>query len=279
MAYIFPGEGSLNYYPCQYGGSKIQCRGPKQATDAAYLAFLGGTETYGRFVQSPFATLLGRGLALPAVNLAAMNAGPDLYLNAPDLLQIAARARLAVVQITGAQNMSNRYYTVHPRRNDRFLSGSALMAALYPDMDFSEYNFIRHLLGALYERSSERFEIIRTELQVAWLARMRTLLDKIGQRAILLWLSDQPLDDKPWTAQPEPFKTEPMLVSRTKVEQLRDKVLDIVVAQTSAEALERGTGGMNFPQGELDIASELPGVGAHEEAALLLAGAIGRFAK
>jgi hypothetical protein len=29
----------------------------------------------------------------------------------------------------------------------------------------------------------------------------------------------------------------------------------------------------------LDIASELPGVGAHEEAALLLAGAIGRYAK
>jgi hypothetical protein len=36
---------------------------------------------------------------------------------------------------------------------------------------------------------------------------------------------------------------------------------------------------MSFPQGEASIASELPGVGAHEEAALLLAGAIGRHAK
>jgi hypothetical protein len=114
---------------------------------------------------------------------------------------------------------------------------------------------------------------------MAWLARMKTLLDKIGQLVVLLWLSDQPLDDQPWTARPEPFKTEPMLVSRTMVEQLRDKVLDVVVAQTSAEALQRGTDGMSFPQGEASIASELPGVGAHEEAALLLAGAIGRHAK
>ena len=206
-------------------------------------------------------------------------AGVDVFVNDPTIMAACATADITVIQMTGAHNLSNRFYKVHSRRNDRFLSGSPLMAALYPDMDFSEYNFTRHLLGALFERSPERFEIIRTELQMAWLARMKTLLDKIGQRVVLLWLSDQPLDDQPWTARPEPFKTEPMLVSRTMVEQLRDKALDVVVAQTSAEALQRGTDGMSFLQSEAGIASELPGVGAHEEAALLLAGAIGCHTK
>ena len=206
-------------------------------------------------------------------------AGVDVFVNDPTIMAACATADITVIQMTGAHNLSNRFYKVHSRRNDRFLSGSPLMAALYPDMDFSEYNFTRHLLSALFERSPDRFEMIRTELQMAWLARMRPLLDKIGQRVVLLWLSDQPLDNQLWTARPEPFKIEPMLVSRTMVEQLRDKALDVVVAQTSAEALQRGTDGMSFLQSEAGIASELPGVGAHEEAALLLAGAIGCHTK
>ena len=264
---------------CRYGNSRLFFRGPKRNLSGRYNAFIGGKETFGKYLDHPYPALVEAALGKTCVNFGVVNAGVDVFVNDPTIMAACATADITVIQMMGAHNLSNRFYKVHPRRNDRFLSGSPLMAALYPDMDFSEYNFTRHLLGALFERSPERFEIIRTELQMAWLARMKTLLDKIGQLVVLLWLSDQPLDDQPWTARPEPFKTEPMLVSRTMVEQLRDKVLDVVVAQTSAEALQRGTDGMSFPQGEASIASELPGVGAHEEAALLLAGAIGRHTK
>ena len=81
MAYIFPGEGSLDYFPCHYGSSRILFRGPKRDTDRAYVAVLGGTEAYGKFVPDPFPDLLERDLGLAVANLGCMNAGPDVFLS------------------------------------------------------------------------------------------------------------------------------------------------------------------------------------------------------
>ena len=56
----------------------------------------------------------------------AFKAGTDDLRDSPAL----AVARLTVLQVTGAQNMSNRFYSVHPRRNDRFLKASPLLRAM-----------------------------------------------------------------------------------------------------------------------------------------------------
>ena len=58
------------------------------------------------------------------VNLGCLNAGPDVYLNDPEILRIASKADVTVLQVVGAANLTNRFYTVHPRRNDRFLHAS-----------------------------------------------------------------------------------------------------------------------------------------------------------
>ena len=62
---------------------------------------------------------------------------------------------LTVVQVMGANYLSNRFYSVHPRRNDRFLRASTVMQAIFNDVDFSDFTFTRHMLGALYELSPE----------------------------------------------------------------------------------------------------------------------------
>ena len=65
---------------------------------------------------------------------------------------------------------------MHPRRNDRFLRASERLQSLYPEVDFTEFHFNRHLLGRLQELSEERFAEIAGELRQAWLARMKHLL-------------------------------------------------------------------------------------------------------
>ena len=264
---------------CRYGNSKLFFRGPKRSLSGRYHAFIGGTETYGKYISSPYPALVEAALGRACVNFGVVNAGVDVFVNDPTVMAACATADITIIQVMSAHNLSNRFYKVHPRRNDRFLSASTMLMALYPDVDFADFNFTRHLLGALYSRSPEKFEIVRAELQMAWLARMRAMIDKVGQRIILLWLSAEPLNDRPWNEKSEPFKSEPMMVSGTMIEQLRDKVLDVVVACPSEEARLLGTQGMLVPPAEAEIASELPGVGAHEEAALMLAQAIGRFAK
>jgi hypothetical protein len=87
-----------------------------------------------------------------------------------------------VLQIPGAQNLSNRLYTVHPRRNDRFLRASGILRTIYRDVDFTEFHFTRHMLDHLRCLSEDRFDIVRNELRVAWMARMQRVLSR-GARA------------------------------------------------------------------------------------------------
>ncbi len=59
MAYENLGESALDYVPCRYGKSKLLFRGPKRKLTAPYVAMIGGTETYGKFVETPFPALTG----------------------------------------------------------------------------------------------------------------------------------------------------------------------------------------------------------------------------
>ncbi len=274
MAYVFPGEGSLDYYPCQYGSSRILFRGPKRDIDRAYVAVLGGTETYGKFVPLPFPDLVEQELGLPVANLGCMNAGPDVFLNEAAVTQIAAQASVTVVQILGAQNLSNRYYAVHPRRNDRFLGATPLLRAIFPRVDFTEFNFTRHMLMSLQNASADKFEVVAEELRAAWVTRMKLLLSRLGRRVILLWVSDQ--------APPSPTRRvdlarNPLLIDSEMIHAIRAPVAGYVEAVFSAAALSQGVEGMAFAPMEAPAAAGLPGPSAHREVADLLMPAIHRL--
>ena len=43
----------LDYEHCRYGQSRISFRGPKKNLKGRFIAFLGGSETYGKFVRKP----------------------------------------------------------------------------------------------------------------------------------------------------------------------------------------------------------------------------------
>ncbi len=188
MSFEIPGTGAPEELACRYGVSKLMCRGPRRKLDKPYLAFLGAGETFGRFVDHPFVALVEQALNRPCVNLGNTNSGLDAYVQDPEILRIASEAQLAVIQVTGAQNLSNRYYRVHPRRNDRFLAASPLLKEIYQEVDFTTIHFNKHLLNTLHATSPERFAIVRTELKQTWLARMRLLLRSLARKPLLLWL-------------------------------------------------------------------------------------------
>ena len=92
MAYAYPRDGALDYFPCRYGNSRLMFRGPRRDLDAPYAVVLGGTEVYGKFVPRPFLDLLEERLGRPVVNLGCVNAGLDAFLNDADTLQVARGA-------------------------------------------------------------------------------------------------------------------------------------------------------------------------------------------
>lgn len=177
---------------CRYGASRLLVRGPKRALDQPYVAFLGGAETFAKEIARPFPAVLERELGVTCVNLAAVCAGPDAYMGDPALLAVAAGARVKVVQLSGAHMLSNRFYSVHPRRNDRFVKASAQMRQQFAGVDFTDFAFVGHMVGQSAQDNPAGFALLRTELETAWQARMRRLLEVLGPPVVLLWVERPP---------------------------------------------------------------------------------------
>ncbi len=271
MSYEKLGQGALDYQPCHYGDSRLTFRGPMRDLTKSYALFVGGTETYGKYLAKPYPALVEDEIGMPCVNFGCVNAGVDAFLGDPFSLEVARKANVVVLQVLGAHNMSNRFYRVHPRRNDRFLDASAIMKSVFPEIDFTEFHFTRHMLSALSARASDRYVLLREELCQAWVARMRLMLNSIPGRKYLFWFSAH-------APQTDPLKTglgaDPLFVDRGMIDVLRPLITGVIEVVASDEALKKGSTGMVFSDLEEMSAKRMLGPLAHAEAAAALVKAL-----
>jgi hypothetical protein len=266
MMMVGPGAGALDYFPCRYGMSRAVFRGPERDLSGDYVAMLGGSPTFGKYVPAPFPLLVEEATGFPVANLGGLNAGADFYLSDPAALAVAAGARVAVVQVTGAEAMSNPFYTVHSRRNDRFLAATPALRALYPEVEFTDIHFTRHLLMVLQRAGQDRFATIVAGLKANWLTRMAALLAQLPERRILLWLAD--------SAPPEvafDLTLPPLFVDAGMLAALGPMVTMTVEVIPSTAARAEGLQRMQVPETELATARCLPGSAVHDEVAARLA--------
>lgn len=255
------GDKSLDYLPCRYGTSKLLFRGPHQDLNKPYVAFLGGTETYGKFVRHPFVAQINDALPVTCVNFGCLNAGVDVFLKDPYLPEAAHKSVLTVLQVPSAQNMSNRLYQVHPRRNDRFVAASSMLQAIFPDVDFAAFHFINHMLTHLKELSPDRFRIVEQEVCEAWKARMQVLSERVAGRILLVWLAERPVDA------PELPGFAPSYVTPAMIAHMREYVTEYAEIVLSDAARREGGSGMVFNEMEGPAAREIMGPRGHAEVA------------
>lgn len=166
--------------------------GRESCGDPARIVVLGGSATLGKTVARPYPALVAEAMGERLATLAGPNAGPDFHLADPGALHRISRADLAVVQVAGADRVSNPFYTVHPRRNDRFLSATPALSRLYPEVDLADIHFTRHLLMVLEGTDARRFQTVAAALKSTWLDRMRELLVHLPLRRVLLVLPEGP---------------------------------------------------------------------------------------
>lgn len=261
------GRMPLDYQPAILPGSPLRFRGPLDLEGGAPVVCIGGSETFGRFIHAPFPAQLDQALPRPVLNLGVVNAGLDVLMNDPAINGAIGSASAVVVQITSAHNMTNRFYSVHPRRNDRFLRASTMLRTIYPNVDLTEFHFTRHLLNHLMELSADRFEIIRTELAAAWVARMRRLIERTKAPVHLVWLSNHAPGQQEAA---DEFGTDPLFVTRDMLDAIRVHAASLTIA-VPEEASEIGkTQGKFFGPKEEAAARLLPGPDVHDRAALEL---------
>lgn len=267
MSYEMLSADGLDYMPCRYGNSKLMFRGPAQSLNQPYIAVIGGNEVYGKFSETPMPKALARRTGLNVANFGCLNAGIDAFVKDAGIIELCNRSSLTLVEIMGAQNMSNRHYQVHPRRNDRFVGPSSVLSALYRDVDFTQFHFTRHLLSALAEKSAEKFEVVVDELQSAWVARMQALLQVIQGPVVGFYLSDRPLGGNASLA---PLARDPLFVTKDMVDRAFGDRADYVEIVVTPEQVAAGRVRVVCSDLEEPIAQECLGPIAHEAAAKAL---------
>ncbi|PQO22579.1 hypothetical protein C2I36_12230 [Rhodobacteraceae bacterium WD3A24] len=267
MSYDSRRVGGPGIAGCSYGTSRLVFRGPRRNLEGRYIAALGGTETFGKFIARPYPALVETATGWRMVNLGCPQAGPDAFLRDPVMAEVCAGATAHVVQVMGAASLSNPYYAVHPRRNDRFLGPSADLCALYPELDFAEFSFIRHVLGALAECGPRRFDRVVAELRRTWVARMKALLAALPAPAVLLWMSDRAPDSAGSTT----LGRDPLFVDATMLEALRPDATEVITVVCPPSSRDESGQGLICDPLDRPAARHLLGPAAHEVAAAALA--------
>ncbi|MQQ08691.1 hypothetical protein GFB49_09525 [Epibacterium sp. SM1979] len=252
MSYATGNASASDVENCRYGGSRLSVRGPERPLDQPYLAFLGSTEVYGRFIDTPFPEDVEKLLGIPCVNFAAVNGGLDSYFFDATLRDAAANADVAIVQVMGAQNLSNEFFKVHPRRNDRFLCAHPQLLALFPEVDFTEFHFNRHLLSHLAGLDPERFMVLQKHLQDTWVTRMREMVRGFAGEVVLLWLRySLNLSGS--------FAQEPVLVTQEMVGTLCAEVTDVIELDVATAGEADDVAGMAVEPQDLQSAQLMLG--------------------
>ncbi|MGR1581853.1 DUF6473 family protein [Thalassobius sp. S69A] len=257
MTYEHTGAGALDYLTCGYGQDRLHFRGPERSLDAPYGVFIGGTETYGKFIARPYPSLVEDWTGLTSVNLGVVNAGIETFRTDPTVLNIARGAEFAVLQVMGPQYVTNNFYAVHPRRNDRFIKVRPALTTMYPQLDFTEFHFVGHLLRKLRRTSPRAFEKIVRDCRKIWLTSLIGMVRRIDRPTFVVWMQ-KPKEEQ----RLDPFLDERLL------EPVRKRCADVIAITPDDEAQEAGTKGMVFGQMEAFAAADLPNPKLHNQAAL-----------
>ncbi|MEM1272712.1 MAG: DUF6473 family protein [Pseudomonadota bacterium] len=272
MSFESKSQSPLDYKSISYPGSMAEFRGPEVDLAQRQIVCIGGTETFGRFIAHPFSQVLAAGIGRPVANLGAMNAGLELILNDAAINTALETADHVVLQVTGAHLMTNRFYRVHPRRNDRFLRASSALSTVYRATDFTEFHFVRHMLSVLAEESADRFAIVVRELQDAWVARMRSFINRIDAPVHLLWMALHP----PSEARPDLEQgTDPLFVTKSMLAEIVETADTLTICDATDDERAQPSYGMQFSPREIAAAKVLPGPSQHDRAASMLAEIVG----
>ncbi|QQA42298.1 DUF6473 family protein [Pelagovum pacificum] len=256
------GRGALDYRQCNYGLSRLAFRGPRHPLAGRYAAFVGGTETFGKFMQEPLPAIAERLSGVSCANFGCVNAGIGAFADDAAVLAACHDAVLTVIEVTGAHNISNRFYKVHPRRNDRFLKATPLLREIYDEVDFADFTFTRHLLSVLCHISPTRFRLVRRELRRVWLDRMRDFIAELPAPPVLLWYRD--------TTDVGGAGPDPLLVTDALMAEIAPLAAGIVRVDVTDRARADGQFRMVFGPAERAAAAEMLGPAIHETAARAL---------
>ncbi|MBZ0151177.1 MAG: DUF6473 family protein [Planctomycetes bacterium] len=171
-------------------GTYLHVRGPAVDLSKPYIACVGAAQTFGRFCDEPYPTMLGKRLGMPVLNLSDGGAGPGWVAN-PVFLRLLNGASLVVVQMLSARSVGNSLF-------DNRNSGGHVGTRLADGKRMTFIEFFKELVA-----SSPPGVVARVvqETRENFVRRSIEVLGSIRPPKVALWLSARSPDyeDRPGT--------------------------------------------------------------------------------
>ena len=109
---------------------------------------------------------------MPILDLGAQHSGAGFYVEDDAIHEIIENAQAIFIEAPSVVNQSNPFYRVHPRRNDRFVTALGPLYDLFPEADFVECHFTKHLITKLITIDAARADIVFRTLQGEWVRNL-----------------------------------------------------------------------------------------------------------
>jgi LPS sulfotransferase NodH len=216
----------IEYDPTPAPGLDFLCRGPAPEEGAPYIAFVGASQTFGAFVQTPFPRRTAENLDHQAFNLGRGGAGPSFFSRHGPALDVVRKADAVVVQAMAARMEGNsRMESTEGRALVHFQDGGQSMAM---DCDTAWRKIVE-------QETPERVLELVAESRRSWLGAMRTIAEAAEGPSVLVWFSERTPDyEVNLRDQYALFNAFPHLVDRAMIDEARTFFSDYVEIVSSA---------------------------------------------
>lgn len=221
------------------GKPGLALRGPRADLDAEDpICFIGAAQTFGRFVDRPFATQVAEFLERPVLNLGFSGAGPEFYLKNDFLMSCLRRAGILVMQSMSARSVTAGVFET--QRNNGVLKFTEGPRKGETHMALQAYGHLRKDYG------EEAFQAQVAAVQAQWLALHRQMAGEVSGRKVFLWLSAAAPGDNVDLSK-SPLGAFPHLVTAGMVDEVAAmgfEVVDCTLKDMSSQILVNDTTGV-----------------------------------
>lgn len=165
-----------------YNFQGLELRGPK-LNNQKYVAYIGASQTFGRFCSEPYSHLLEKKLNIGTLNFGVGGKGPTYFLENQIILEAVNQAEIVIIQVLSGRSTGNSVFESLDggMHGFRLIDGKTMRA----DEVFSQLISGKDKRGL----SKEFMENLVKETRRNYVDNFIELLKAINAPKIFLWLS------------------------------------------------------------------------------------------
>jgi hypothetical protein len=206
-------------------GEGLMIRGPKPRNidDGEFFSCIGAAQTFGRFCEMPYPTLLQKKLGLNVLNFGRGGAGPSFFSEDKTILfDYINKGKLAIIQVMSGRSESN----------SEFHSNGL---GFYTRVSDGSWIGCDDAFRELLQRKDDGYlKQIVAEVRFNWVQSYKKLLKRITVPKILFWFSTRnPHYSEEYETIESLFGKFPQLVNASMISELKVFCNDYVECVTS----------------------------------------------